>query len=320
MIPEKQRRATQRAISAPSNSWSVSRNFIFAQKALKEFLEAQSLAAFPEIVGYTHRFNSRGGSGVKLKNRVVVITGAGSGIGRASAREFAREGAKVVVADINLEGARETIRQIEALGGAGQPVEVDVSVPESVQRLVAQTLKAFSEVHVLFNNAAIQVSKTLEDTTIEEWNRQVQVNLGGVFLCSKFFMPHLRRSRGCIINMSSDNGFFAEPLCAGYCATKAAIIGLTKAMAIDHGKEGIRINCICPGYIDAGLAESYFQVQPDPAAARAAAGKLHALWRIGKPEEVGRLAVFLASEDASFMTGAAVVVDGGFSAGLPPSS
>lgn len=257
---------------------------------------------------------------MKLKGRVAVITGAGSGIGRASAREFARDGAQVVVADINLAGARETVKQIEAAGGRARAVETDVANPQSVERLVAETIKAFSQVHALFNNAAIQVNKTLEDTTVEEWNREIGVNLGGVFLCSKFFLPHLRKTRGSIINMASVNGFFVEPMCAGYCATKAAIIGLTKAMAIDHGKEGIRVNCICPGYIDAGLAEGYFQAQPDPAAARAAAGKLHALWRIGRPEEVGRVAVFLASDDASFMTGSAVVVDGGFGSGLPPAS
>jgi len=257
---------------------------------------------------------------MKLENRVAVITGAGSGIGRASALEFAREGARVVVADLNLAGALETVRQIEAGGGQALALETDVALPESVQTLVAQTLETFSQVHVLLNNAAIQVNKTVEDTTVEEWNREINVNLGGVFLCSKFFLPHLRRTRGCIINMSSVNGFFVEPMCAGYCATKAAIIGLTKAMAIDHGKEGIRVNCICPGYIDAGLAWGYFEAQPDPAAARAAAGKLHALWRIGRPEEVARVAVFLASDEASFMTGSAVVVDGGFGSGLPPSS
>jgi NAD(P)-dependent dehydrogenase (short-subunit alcohol dehydrogenase family) len=164
------------------------------------------------------------------------------------------------------------------------------------------------------------VNKTVEDTTVEEWNHEMAVNVGGIFLCAKFFLPSLRRSKGCIINMASVNGFFVEPQCAGYCATKGAIIALTKAMAIDHGKEGIRVNCICPGYIDAGLAWGYFEVQPDPAAARAAAGKLHALWRIGKPEEVARVAVFLASDDASFMTGSAVVVDGGFGSGLPPQS
>jgi meso-butanediol dehydrogenase / (S,S)-butanediol dehydrogenase / diacetyl reductase len=257
---------------------------------------------------------------MKLKDRVVVITGAGSGIGRASAMEFGREGARVVVADINLSGAQETGKQIKNLGAQGLAVQTDVASPDSVEHLVEETLKAYGHVHVLFNDAAIQVNKTIEDTTVEEWNRQMAVNLGGIFLCSKYFLPHLRKTKGCIINMASVNGFFVEPMCAGYCATKGGIIALTKAMAIDHGKEGIRVNCICPGYIDAGLAWGYFEAQPDPAAARATAGKLHALWRIGKPEEVGRLAVFLASDDASFMTGSAVVVDGGFGSGLPPQN
>jgi NAD(P)-dependent dehydrogenase (short-subunit alcohol dehydrogenase family) len=257
---------------------------------------------------------------MRLRDRVAVITGAGSGIGRASAKEFAREGARVVVVDINGSGAEETVADIRKSGGTALAVATDVADPEAVRRLVDRTLQEFTAIHVLFNNAAIQVNKTVEDTTPEEWNREFAVNVGGVFLCSKYFLPHLRKSRGCIINMSSVNGFFVEPQCAGYCATKAAIMGLTKAMAIDHGKEGVRVNCINPGYIDAGLAEGYFQAQPDPAAARAAAGKLHALWRIGRPEEVGRAAVFLASDDASFMTGAAVVVDGGFGSGLPPQN
>ena len=257
---------------------------------------------------------------MKLKDRVAVITGSGAGIGRAAAIEFAREGASVVVSDINFHGALETAQRIHQLGGQSHAVEVDVAKPESVQNLVKETLRVFSKVHVLFNNAAIQINKTVEDTTVDEWNREIGVNLGGVFLCSKFFMPHLRSTKGTIVNMASVNGFFVEPMCAGYCATKAAIIGLTKAMAIDHGKEGIRVNCICPGYIDAGLAEGYFQAQADPAAARAAAGKLHALWRIGRPEEVGRAAVFLASDDASFVTGTSFVVDGGLSSGLPPAS
>ena len=148
----------------------------------------------------------------------------------------------------------------------------------------------------------------------------MNVNVGSVFLCSKQFLPHLRQTRGAIINLSSVNGYFVEPQCAGYCATKAAIIGLTKAMAIDHGREGIRVNCVCPGYIDAGLANSYFEAQPNPAAARAAAGGLHALGRIGQPAEVARLVVFLASDDAAFITGAALTVDGGFSVGLPPAN
>jgi NAD(P)-dependent dehydrogenase (short-subunit alcohol dehydrogenase family) len=257
---------------------------------------------------------------VRLQGKVAVITGAGAGIGRACAMEFARDGARVVVADIDYDSALGSVRDIQAAGGAATAVEADVSRPDRVELLVAETLRAFGSVHVLLNNAAIQVNKTVEDTTFEEWNRELAINIGGVFLCSKYFMPHLRTTRGNIINMSSANGYFVEPACAGYCATKAAIIGLTKAMAIDHGKDGIRVNCICPGYIDTGLAAGYFEVQPDPAGARAAAGKLHALWRIGRAEEVGRTAVFLASDDASFITGAAIVVDGGFSSGLPPAN
>jgi NAD(P)-dependent dehydrogenase (short-subunit alcohol dehydrogenase family) len=256
---------------------------------------------------------------MKLKDRVVVVTGAASGIGRASAEEFAREGARVVVADINRAKAEETAQRIRSAGGEATAIQVDVADSASVQELVNRTLETFSAVHVLLNNAAIQVNKTVEDTTVEEWNREVGVNLGGVFLCSKYFLPHLRKTYGTIINMASVNGFFVEPMCAGYCATKGGIIALTKAMAIDHGKDGIRVNCICPGYIDAGLAWGYFEAQPDPAAARSAAGKLHALWRIGKAEEVGRVAVFLASDDASFMTGSVVSVDGGFGSGLPPA-
>jgi NAD(P)-dependent dehydrogenase (short-subunit alcohol dehydrogenase family) len=257
---------------------------------------------------------------MKLEGRVSIITGSASGIGRAGALEFAKEGARVVVADINLEGAQETAKRIEAAGGTALAVRADVADPESVQALVEQTLRSFGRINVLFNNAAIQVNKTVEDTTVEEWTREVGINLGGVFLCSKYCIPHLRETKGCIVNMASVNGFFVEPMCAGYCATKGGIIALTKAMAIDHGKEGIRVNCICPGYIDAGLAWGYFEVQPDPAEARKAAGKLHALWRIGQPEEVARVAVFLASDDASFMTGSTVEVSGGIGVGLPPTS
>lgn len=255
---------------------------------------------------------------MKLKDRIVVVTGAGSGIGRACAIESAIEGAQVIVADINLDGAEETVSQIVAKKGKAVAFKTDVSKPESVKQLVDFTIKSFIRIDALINNAAIQVNKTVEDITFEEWNLQMSINVGGIFLCSKYFLPYLRSSKGNIVNMSSVNGFFVEPMCAGYCTTKAAIIGLTKAMAIDHGHEGIRVNCICPGYIDAGLAEGYFQSQADPAKAREEAGKLHALWRIGKPEEIARVAVFLAGDDASFMTGTSVVVDGGFGSGLPP--
>jgi len=256
---------------------------------------------------------------MKLQGRSAIITGAAAGIGRACAIEFAKEGARVVVADVNLRGAQETVQQIASAGGAAVAVKADVSDARSVEELIAHTLSRFGAIHVMLYNAAIQVNKTVDNSTGEEWTRQMSVNLGGVFLCSKYALPHLRKTRGCIVNVASVNGFFVEPMCAGYCATKGGIIALTKAMAIDHGKDGVRVNCICPGWIDAGLAWGYFESQPNPAECRNAAGKLHALGRVGRPEEVARLAVFLASDDASFMTGSAVTVSGGFGMGLPPT-
>jgi len=251
---------------------------------------------------------------MRLRDKVIVVTGAGAGIGRACALEFARQGGLVVVADINREAAAATADEIR-----GFAVETDVASPESVERLRTLTLERFGKVHGLVNNAAIQVNKTVEETKPEEWSRQMAVNVGGVYLCSRAFLPELRKTAGAIVNMSSVNGFFVEPMCAGYCATKGAIIALTKAMAIDHGRQGVRVNCICPGYIDAGLAQGYFDAQTDPARARMEAGKLHALGRIGAPEEVARVAAFLLSGEASFMSGSSVVVDGGFGSGLPPN-
>ncbi len=256
---------------------------------------------------------------MKLKNRTAVITGAGSGIGRSCAICFAREGADVVVADIDLDAANETAAIIKSFGaGSAVACQVDVADERSVKQLVSFVSENFSALHALINNAAIQVNKTVEDTTFDEWQKQMTVNVGGVFMCSKYFLPLLRVTKGSIVNMSSVNAYFVEPSCAGYCATKAAIIGLTKAMAIDHGGQGVRVNCICPGYIDAGLAAGYFEMQSNPTKAREEAGQLHALKRIGSPDEVGKVAVFLASDDASFITGSAVNVNGGFGSGLPP--
>jgi NAD(P)-dependent dehydrogenase (short-subunit alcohol dehydrogenase family) len=245
------------------------------------------------------------------------VTGSGSGIGRAVALALSSEGARVIVADIDRAKAFETAERINSSGGTAIPFGVDVADPASVDKLVDFVHEKLGPLDILVNNAAVQVSKLIEDTSPEEWDRQMAVNVGGVFLCARRFMADLRKTRGVIVNMASVNGFFAEYACAGYCATKGAIIAFTKALAIDHGREGIRVHAICPGYINAGLAEGYFNAQPDPEKARREAGALHALGRIGQPSEVARAVVFLVSEDASFMTGSALVVDGGLSSGLP---
>lgn len=254
---------------------------------------------------------------LKLEGRIAIVTGAGSGIGRAVACGLSEEGARVVVVDIDGTKAEGAAAEIRDKGGDARAFVADVANPSAVDDLRDFVRTTYGPLAVLVNNAAVQVSKLIEDTTPEEWARQMDVNVGGVFLCCRAFLPDLRETKGVIINMSSVNGFFAEPACAGYCATKGAILAFTKAIAIDHGKEGIRVHAICPGYINAGLAEGYFDSQPDPVKAREDAGSLHALGRIGQPSEIARAAVFLASDDASFMTGSAMIVDGGFSAGLP---
>ena len=256
---------------------------------------------------------------MKLKGKVVILTGAGSGIGRAAVFEFAKEGAKLIIADVNTEGGEGTAKEIRARGGEAKFVATDVTRPEQVQKLVETAVRSYGGIHVLFNNAAIQIGTTVEATSHEEWEKIWKTNVGGIFLCSKYSLPELRKTKGNIVNMASVNAYFVEPLSAAYCATKGAILALTKAMAMDHGPEGIRVNCICPGYIDTGLAEAYFRLQPDPDKARRESGKLHALGRVGRPEEVARVAVFLASDEASFVTASAYTVTGGFGSGLPLS-
>src|ERR1019366_7403206 len=195
----------------------------------------------------------------KLAGRIAVVTGAGSGIGRAVAHGLSEEGARVAAVDIDGAKAEDTVKEIQSTGGEARAFKGDVASPSSVEELRTAVREAYGQVGILVNNAAIQVSKLIEDTTPEEWARQMAVNVGGVFLCSRAFLPDLRATRGVIINMSSVNGYFVEPACAGYCATKGAILAFTKAVAIDHGKEGIRVNAICPGYINAGLADGYFE-------------------------------------------------------------
>jgi NAD(P)-dependent dehydrogenase (short-subunit alcohol dehydrogenase family) len=252
-----------------------------------------------------------------MDNKTVVVTGAARGIGRAIAERLAAEGAYTLCADVDGDGLSEVSAAIESAGGRAEVHRCDVSDPDDVERLMSAA-ESHGGPHALVSNAAIQYEKTIEDTPPEDWDRVLGINLKGVYMCARAAIPRMRRlGGGSIVNMASVNGFWVEPQLGAYCAAKGGVINLTRAIALDFGKDGIRCNCICPGYIDTGMAQRYFEVQPDPEAARVEAGKLHALGRIGRPEEVAAVALFLCSDESSFCTAQPFIVDGGLSAGVP---
>jgi NAD(P)-dependent dehydrogenase (short-subunit alcohol dehydrogenase family) len=251
---------------------------------------------------------------MRLEGKVAIVTGAGSGIGRATALAFVAEGARVVIADRSRDGAGERLGLVSERGGSGHVVVADVSNAADAARIVDDAVAAFGRIDTLVNNAAVMVSKAVPELTEDEWDLVLGVNLKGVFLCSRQAILRFRQQAGggAIVNMASVNSFYAEGGVAAYCAAKGGVQQLTRAMALDHSAEGIRVNCICPGWIDTPLNAPYFAAP----GAREFAGKLHAIGRIGQPQEIAAVVVFLASDDASFVTGASFVADGGFTAGL----
>ncbi len=254
---------------------------------------------------------------MRMDDKTVVVTGAARGIGRAIAQRLALAGAHVVAADVDLDELGVVSSAIRGAGGRAEVRRCDVSDADDVEALMAAA-EALSGPHALVSNAAIQYERTIEDTPPEDWDRVMGINLKGVYLCARAAIPRMRRlGGGSIVNMASVNGFWVEPQLGAYCTAKGGVINLTRAIALDFGKDGIRCNCICPGYIDTGMAQRYFEVQPDPEAARAEAGRLHALGRIGRPEEIAAMALFLCSDESSFCTAQPFIVDGGLSAGVP---
>lgn len=252
---------------------------------------------------------------MRMDGKVAVVTGSGTGIGRACAVRLAAEGAYVLSADIDVAGARETAALIKDASGEAEAHECDVADADAVERLMAAA-EARGGPHALVSNAGIQYERTIEDTPPDDWDRVLAVDLKGVYLCARAALPRMRRlGGGSIVNMASVNGFWVEPSLGAYCAAKGGVINLTRAIAIDFGRFGIRCNCVCPGYIDTGMAQRYMEIQDDPAQARVAAAKLHALQRLGKPEEVAAMVLFLCSDEASFCTAQPFIVDGGLSAG-----
>jgi NAD(P)-dependent dehydrogenase (short-subunit alcohol dehydrogenase family) len=249
----------------------------------------------------------------RLSGKVAIITGAASGIGAASARLFAAEGAELALADVNGEQTARLVDEIAGNGGTAFGQQVDVTDSEQVAALVEATIARFNRLDVLFSNAGIGgAGVPVTDTPESAWDRILDVNLKGGFLCAKHAVPHLiAGGGGSVIFTASELALVGSPGGAAYCASKAGLIGMARAMALDHGPQGVRISCICPGATDTPML---WRNVSDQAQEEASLAARMALRRIGHAEEIARAALFLASDDASFVTGTALVVDGGWTA------
>lgn len=246
---------------------------------------------------------------MRLDNKIAFVTGAAMGIGGGIAEQFVEAGATVVVFDVNADKGREMAEGLSRRGRA-LAIHGDVSSEEDVKQAMARTVQEFGALDVLVNNAGIEFQKTVVDLPTTDWNRQIAVNLTGIFLCCKYAIPYLRGRNGAIVNISSVHAFISYELCAGYDATKAGVIGMTRAMALDHAHDGIRVNAVCPGYIYTPMMEAWLKLQPDREATMRQILSVNPLGRIGTPRDVAQAVLFLASDDASFITGTSLVVDG----------
>jgi NAD(P)-dependent dehydrogenase (short-subunit alcohol dehydrogenase family) len=252
----------------------------------------------------------------RLNGKRALITGGASGIGRATALLFAREGAAVCLVDLNEEGGEAVVRTIEEEGGRAVFVRADVTRASECREAVEQTVSSLGGLDILFNNAGIIRRATVVELTEEEWDQVMAVNVKSIFLLSKYAVPVIRYAGGgAIINTSSGWGLVGGPRAVSYCASKGAVVLLTKAMAIDHGPQNIRVNCICPGDVDTPMlrTEARQLGQPEDRFLEESADR--PLRRIGTPEEIAEAVLYLASDASSYVTGTALVVDGGGLAG-----
>jgi len=256
---------------------------------------------------------------MRLQGKVAVITGGGSGIGKATAILFAREGAKVVIGNRNVEAGEATVRQIRAAGGVCDFVRTDVTIAADVQHLIESAVQRHGGLDCLFNNAGINMAGSVVEVSEADWDYTLDVNLKSVFLGCKYALPHLiARGGGTIINDSSNAGLIGRPNDPVYCASKHGIIGLTKSMALRHGPQNVRVNTICPGPVESQMMVEGREALGDAAKFDKLAASQTALKRIGPAEEVAELVAFLASDAARNITGAAIPTDGGKTAGILP--
>lgn len=249
-----------------------------------------------------------------MKGKVAVVTGAGAGIGQACALALAREGTAVAVVDISPEQADETVARIRAAAGSALAVMADVGRNADARRMAAETVAAFGGIDILVNNASIQRYATVTECSEDEWDLVINTNLKSVYLCSKYCIPEMvRRGGGAVVNMSSVQGLATAKQVSHYAAAKGGVLALTRQMALDYAEHNVRVNAVCPGSIDTPMlrwaAEKFGPDDPDGTVR--SWGRMHPMGRVGHPEEVAEAVVFLASDRASFTTGAYLLVDGG---------
>ena len=244
----------------------------------------------------------------RFEGKTILVTGAGSGIGRAAAARFGAEGGRVCCVDVNGAAAEETVAAIRAASGEAYAAVCDVSDPDAVARTVDAAAARWDGLHVLANVAGIGGFRRTTEVTFAEWSRIIGVNLTGAFLMCQRALPHLLKVRGAIINTASVAGLKSHPYCAAYCASKGGVVMLTKALAAEYGRKEVRINCLCPGGIETPMLSQFQLPEGVP---QAALMRIAPLGRHGQADEVAGTIAFLASDDASYINGATIVVDGG---------
>jgi meso-butanediol dehydrogenase/(S,S)-butanediol dehydrogenase/diacetyl reductase len=250
---------------------------------------------------------------VRFEDKIVVITGAGHGIGRATALRFAREGASVVVVDIDESGAAGTAGLISEEGGVAQTVAVDVSDEQAVASLGRRIATAYGRVDILHNNAGRLRGGSVTELAVDEWDRTFAVNVRSMFLVSRALIPLMRTNGGAIVNTASTSGLVGEMGIPAYNSSKGAVVNLTRQLAADYTREGIRVNCVCPGWIPTGFNDPVLADMTD-AEVNAMVKATVPMGRQGTPDEIAAAVTFLASDDATYITGHALVVDGGLTA------